>query len=225
MHRTLELMRADRAQERAQPAARARRSRSAARTRARRPVSNVELSVTGAPRPLPAGVELSAYRIVQEALTNVIKHSGSDRASVELRYGRDGLELEILDNGERRRSVRCAIVRPRAGWNARARGAFRRTAPGWSRSTAAVTVCWRRCRTPDEPDPSPDRRRPAACPRRVQGRARGHRRGRGRRRGAGRRAGGGAGPAPRSRRRADGHTHAGNGRDRGDPHGCPTRRS
>jgi signal transduction histidine kinase len=60
---------------------------------------DVELSVTGTPRSLPAGVELSAYRIVQEALTNVIKHSGSDRASVQLRYAKDGLELEILDHG------------------------------------------------------------------------------------------------------------------------------
>jgi signal transduction histidine kinase len=60
---------------------------------------DVELSVTGAPRPLAAGVELSAYRIVQEAVTNVIKHSGSDRASVEVRYGTDRLELEIVDQG------------------------------------------------------------------------------------------------------------------------------
>jgi signal transduction histidine kinase len=67
--------------------------------RARAAGVNVELSVTGAPRPLPAGVELSAYRIVQEALTNVIKHSRSDRASVRLRYGNDGLELEVLDHG------------------------------------------------------------------------------------------------------------------------------
>jgi signal transduction histidine kinase len=55
--------------------------------------------VRGEERPLPAGVELSAYRIVQEALTNVIKHSGSDRASVQLRYGDRGLELEIVDHG------------------------------------------------------------------------------------------------------------------------------
>jgi signal transduction histidine kinase len=60
---------------------------------------NVKLAVTGAPRQLPAGVELSAYRILQEALTNVIKHSGSDQAAVELRYGDDGLELEIVDHG------------------------------------------------------------------------------------------------------------------------------
>jgi signal transduction histidine kinase len=60
---------------------------------------NVELSVSGTPRRLPAGIELSAYRIVQEALTNAIKHSGSDRASVELRYGKDTLELEIVDGG------------------------------------------------------------------------------------------------------------------------------
>jgi signal transduction histidine kinase len=60
---------------------------------------DVELSVSGAPRPLPTGVELSAYRIVQEALTNVIKHSGSHHARVVLRYGDAGLELEIVDQG------------------------------------------------------------------------------------------------------------------------------
>jgi signal transduction histidine kinase len=98
MHRTLELMRADDPrQERApQPAL---DDLGALLASAQSAGMNVELSVTGLRRPLPAGIELSAYRIVQEALTNVIKHSGTDRASVELRYGETRLELEILDHG------------------------------------------------------------------------------------------------------------------------------
>ena len=59
----------------------------------------VEFTVSGQPRTLPAGVELSAYRIVQEALTNTLKHAGSARASVELTYRPDVLELRIRDDG------------------------------------------------------------------------------------------------------------------------------
>ena len=49
--------------------------------------------------PLGAGVELTAYRIVQESLTNVLKHSGATRAVVELGYVEDGLDLEVRDPG------------------------------------------------------------------------------------------------------------------------------
>jgi signal transduction histidine kinase len=59
----------------------------------------VELQVDGDPRELPVGIELSAYRIVQEALTNALKHAGNARASVHIRYGSDSLELEIADDG------------------------------------------------------------------------------------------------------------------------------
>jgi signal transduction histidine kinase len=59
----------------------------------------VELTVEGEPRDLPAGIELSAYRIVQEALTNALKHAGEAHAQVSVRYGADSLELEILDDG------------------------------------------------------------------------------------------------------------------------------
>jgi signal transduction histidine kinase len=59
----------------------------------------VELRVEGEPRELPVGIELSAYRIVQEALTNALKHAGEARASVQVRYGADSLELEITDDG------------------------------------------------------------------------------------------------------------------------------
>jgi signal transduction histidine kinase len=59
----------------------------------------VELHVDGAPRELPVGIELSAYRIVQEALTNALKHAGGARAAVRIRYGADSLELEVADDG------------------------------------------------------------------------------------------------------------------------------
>jgi signal transduction histidine kinase len=60
---------------------------------------SAELTVTGQARALEAGIELSAYRIVQEALTNVIKHAGPAHTSVRVAYGESGLELEIVDDG------------------------------------------------------------------------------------------------------------------------------
>ncbi|MBD0338625.1 MAG: sensor histidine kinase [Thermoleophilia bacterium] len=59
----------------------------------------VELAVDGDPAALPPGIDLSAYRIVQEALTNALKHAGPARARVLVRYREDGVELEIADDG------------------------------------------------------------------------------------------------------------------------------
>jgi signal transduction histidine kinase len=59
----------------------------------------VELTIEGNPRQLPVGIELSAYRIVQEALTNALKHAGDATALVRVHYGDDTLELEIVDDG------------------------------------------------------------------------------------------------------------------------------
>jgi signal transduction histidine kinase len=59
---------------------------------------DVALEVEGTATPLPAPVDLSAYRIIQEALTNTIKHAGAGHARVSVRYG-DDLELEIADDG------------------------------------------------------------------------------------------------------------------------------
>jgi signal transduction histidine kinase len=59
----------------------------------------VELQVEGERRDLPVGIDLSAYRIVQEALTNALKHAGEARATVRIRYEPDSLELEIVDDG------------------------------------------------------------------------------------------------------------------------------
>ncbi|MDO0926440.1 sensor histidine kinase [Streptomyces sp. TG1A-8] len=61
----------------------------------------VDFKVEGTPRPLPSGVELTAYRIVQEALTNTRKHGGPNAgASVRLVYFDDGLGLLVEDDGE-----------------------------------------------------------------------------------------------------------------------------
>jgi signal transduction histidine kinase len=59
----------------------------------------VELEVEGPTRPLPPGLDLSAYRIVQEALTNALRHAGGAHAWVTLRYRDDALELGIVDDG------------------------------------------------------------------------------------------------------------------------------
>ena len=59
----------------------------------------VEVTVEGTPVPLPSSVDLSAYRIIQEALTNALKHAGPAHASVKIRHGSDSLELEITDDG------------------------------------------------------------------------------------------------------------------------------
>jgi len=59
----------------------------------------VEAVVQGTPRALSPGVDLSAYRIVQEALTNSLRHAGRASARVVVRYEPDALELEIADDG------------------------------------------------------------------------------------------------------------------------------
>ncbi len=61
----------------------------------------VAVTVEGEQRSLPATLEVSAYRIVQEALTNTLKHAGASRVDVHLRYRPDELEVEIVDDGRR----------------------------------------------------------------------------------------------------------------------------
>jgi signal transduction histidine kinase len=60
---------------------------------------DVELRREGEPARLPDGVELSGYRIVQESLTNTIKHAHASRVTVVLRYLPGELEVEVIDNG------------------------------------------------------------------------------------------------------------------------------
>ena len=59
----------------------------------------VEVGIEGQRRPLPPTVDVSAYRIVQEALTNTLKHAHASRADVRLRYGPGELEVEVTDDG------------------------------------------------------------------------------------------------------------------------------
>ena len=59
----------------------------------------VEVSIEGQPYELPQGADLSAFRIVQEALTNSLKHAGPSQASVCIKYSPDKLELRVTDNG------------------------------------------------------------------------------------------------------------------------------
>jgi signal transduction histidine kinase len=100
----------------------------------------VELTVTGA-RVLPPGVDLAAYRVVQEALTNVIKHANQARTAVRIEYGQDELAITVSDDGRAARASgaggrgliglreRIAIYggeldagpRPGGGWRLRAK--------------------------------------------------------------------------------------------------------
>jgi signal transduction histidine kinase len=59
----------------------------------------VELSVEGRPAPLQAGLDLAAFRIVQEALANAAKHARANHAQVTVRYSQGAIELEISDDG------------------------------------------------------------------------------------------------------------------------------
>lgn len=59
----------------------------------------VQVRVEGTPQPLPVGLDLAAYRIIQEALTNALKYSGLARTEVILAYREDDVKVEILDEG------------------------------------------------------------------------------------------------------------------------------
>ena len=59
----------------------------------------VEAIVEGTPRDLPSGVDLAAFRVMQEGLTNALKHAGDAHARVLLRYSEEALEVEIADDG------------------------------------------------------------------------------------------------------------------------------
>jgi signal transduction histidine kinase len=68
-------------------------------TGARQAGLDTTLTVAGEPVPLPAAVDLAAYRIVQESLTNAIRHAGPATAAVSLGYSRDELRVDVTDTG------------------------------------------------------------------------------------------------------------------------------
>ncbi|MFJ8043876.1 sensor histidine kinase [Kitasatospora sp. NPDC096147] len=59
----------------------------------------VEVRISGEPRPLPGGIDVTAYRIVQEALTNALKHGDGSGADVTIRYTGRALRVEVLNGG------------------------------------------------------------------------------------------------------------------------------
>jgi signal transduction histidine kinase len=77
---------------------------------------SVSVREEGGSRDLPSGVDLSAYRVVQEALTNTVKHSGSPTAQVMIYYGTTSLEVVVTDEG------RVPPRRELAGGNGGAQG-------------------------------------------------------------------------------------------------------
>lgn len=80
----------------------------------------VELSVRGSSRPLPAAVEITLYRIAQEALTNVVKHAHAQRALVQLEYDEEEVRLEVTDDGRGRSGNGTTAGYGIAGMNERA---------------------------------------------------------------------------------------------------------
>ncbi len=78
----------------------------------RRAGLEVSLHQEGTARPLAPGVDLTAYRIVQEALTNVTKHAGTDHARVRIVYHRDHVALTVADDGPGSRTTPAAFKAP-----------------------------------------------------------------------------------------------------------------
>ncbi|WP_255658676.1 sensor histidine kinase [Actinoplanes sp. L3-i22] len=72
----------------------------------------VEVRIAGEPRPLPSGIDVTAYRIVQEALTNALKHGSGGKAEVTIRYAEHALRVEVLTTGP---SVLTGNALPRSG--------------------------------------------------------------------------------------------------------------
>ena len=82
---------------------------------------DVDLAITGAVRPLPPGLELSVYRIVQEALTNVLRHARASRAEVRVGYGPDTVTIDVVDDGTARTASGVPVGHGLVGMRQRAR--------------------------------------------------------------------------------------------------------
>ena len=185
----------------------------------------VTLRVEGRRPELPPGIDLSAYRIVQEGLTNALKHSRGGHAEVVVRYDDDSVSAR--DHRRRRRRERR---RPAGTGSSGCASASRCTAARSTRdrATAAASSCAPSCRWRRAGDPHPARRRPGARSRGLPHDPRRRARHGGRRRGRRRPRGDRPGALAASRRRADGHPHAGarraRGRRGGSSPGTATRR-
>ena len=169
----------------------------------------VQLHVDGEPVALPRALDLSAYRIVQEGLTNALKHAHAGHADVVVRYRPGELEIDVRDDGHGGAARRRP--RPRAGRHPRAREDLRRRDDrrrrGRRRLRAQHALPARRGRADDASAcSSPTTSRWSAPGFRMLLAARAGHRGRGR--GGQRPRGGPPGRALRPDRRAHGHPHA-----------------
>lgn len=82
----------------------------------------VEVRISGEPRPLPGGIDATAYRIVQEALTNALKHGDGGKADVTVRYADHYLRVEVLSSGPSMLTGDAVRPRPRAQADGAGRG-------------------------------------------------------------------------------------------------------
>jgi signal transduction histidine kinase len=126
----------------------------------------VEVRIEGTPAQLPAGLDLSAYRIVQEALTNVVRHAGPATARVAVRYSPGQVAVEVVDDGrgpdrQERGGHGIAGMRERAALY----GGSLEADPCPGAASGSRPACRSRtCR-----DQRPGGRRPGAGPGRVPG--------------------------------------------------------
>jgi signal transduction histidine kinase len=113
---------------------------------------DVDLAIGGEVRPLPPGLELSAYRIVQEALTNVLKHARASTARVRVRYGPDAVTIDVTDDGTAPAASGAPVGHGLVGMRQRARVFGGTTTVG-----PAPGGGWQvRAELPAEPAPAPD---------------------------------------------------------------------
>ena len=132
---------------------------------------DVGMDVEGVPFTLGPATELTVYRILQEALTNAIKHASATEVHIVLRYSRPFLELTVLDDGSARprRRKRTVGTASRAWQSERACTAGSlRAGPGRGRRLGRVgRVAARYDRGQDVTDPGAPRRRPGAAASRL----------------------------------------------------------
>jgi signal transduction histidine kinase len=85
-------------------------------TQAARAGVRVEVSWRGQRRPLPPDIDRSAYRIIQEAVTNVVRHSGADACRIDIGFDQDGMVIEITDEGRGGGAGAGGVTGPEGGF-------------------------------------------------------------------------------------------------------------
>ena len=166
----------------------------------------VDVDWRGSREPLPADIDLSAFRIIQEAVTNVIRHAGTGQCQVRIDQQDGQLSIEVTDSGRGGGAAGTGYGITGMRERAALLGGDFRPAP----APAAASASPPGCQSPRRPDDHPRHpgRRPAAGPRGPAQADRPDARYRRRRRGRNRSRGGTARQGPRPRRGRHGHPHA-----------------